>query len=140
MRLKEIPHSSCILILLNVVLLILLLKPRKIDPSTIPQVGTLEGRSFKAETKGGKETLPEIGHFITHLEVNDNYIWLFSDDSFPSIWDWEVDLEQGCLLSQNGSGPRLRLENHGSYLAVIGLTSKGQIYFVEDGRRALTSN
>lgn len=126
--------STLILALLNLALVILLWVPKQVDASLIPNIAALEGRTFKAETSGGKETLSEIGTFVTHLAVRDSLIWLYCEGAIPSLWDWQADRKRGCLLTRNGQEPSLRLEHHGSYLSLSGLESGTRIYFVEGAR------
>ncbi len=134
MRRTSIRWSTLVLATLNLALIILLWLPKQADVSLIPNVAALEGRTFKAETSGGKETLSELGMFVTRLAVQDNLVWLYGDNAIPTLWDWQTDRRQGCLLSQNGQKPELRLENHGSYLSLSGLESGTRIYFVESVR------
>ncbi|MDD7202025.1 MAG: hypothetical protein SPF89_06665 [Sphaerochaetaceae bacterium] len=131
MRRPTLRWSTLVLATLNLVLVVLLWLPKQVDASLIPNVASMEGHTFKAETSGGKETLSEIGTFVTHLAVRDNLVWLYGDDAIPSLWDWRTDRRQGCLLSQNGQEPSLRLENHGAYLSLSGLASGSTVYFVE---------
>ena len=77
--------STLILALLNLALVILLWVPKQVDASLIPNIAALEGRTFKAETSGGKETLSEIGTFVTHLAVRDSLIWLYCEGAIPSL-------------------------------------------------------
>lgn len=131
MRTKKLRGITLLGILANLGLILLLALPRRADRDLIPAMALLEGRRYKAETSGGKEQVEEVGFVVTHLLVKDQLVWLYGDDELPSIWDWEIDPKQGCLLSHNGGPPQLRLEDHHSYLSITGLSRKTQIYFVE---------
>lgn len=139
MSLKKIPIHTLVLLIFAISSLFysfLTFSPRKVKPSSIPNLVTLSGTTWYADTKAGKPILGEIGFFISDITFSQmgKILVVRGNDHPQRSYLPLISEKEGCMLFLNGANTSLRLtyeKEPVKTVCITSLESKRKLYFLE---------